>query len=203
MGNLFSERLSELLDQRLLSYQELADKIGLKSKTSICKYAKGHVKNVNISFAKTIADFYKVSPVWLVGLQDTKTDCQLLDNNHSLVAAINYKGIKVDEGIIVSNDSLKNTTYTAFKCCDTSMLPTINPDDLLLVELNNKPKTGDLCLISDSNNFMVRKYIKQGSKTILMPLNSEFDFSTFSTDNKNLNKINIIGIVRKLERNSF
>lgn len=203
MNNLFAERFSELLQQHLWSYEELAKKLGLKSKGTICKYAKGNIKNVNTSMVVKIANLYNVSPTWLIGLANDKTPSFKKNELYTFIPAIDSNGNSISNGIIALEKSESNNKYTAFKCEDTSMSPIINPCDLLLVELDCNPKNGDLCLISKSNNFMIRKFFKHSNKIILDSINPNFESLTYSSIQNALDNIDIIGIVRKLERTNF
>ena len=72
MNNLFAERFTELLKNYNGTYDELARELGLKSKSNISKYANGTIKNINIDMIIKIANFFKVSPIWLIGLTDNK-----------------------------------------------------------------------------------------------------------------------------------
>ena len=199
VSNLFAERFSELLEQHLWSYEQLAKKLGLKSKGTICKYAKGNIKNVNTSMAVKIANLYKVSPTWLIGLDDDKISNSNINGSYTFIPAINSDGITLSDGIIAKS----NDHYTVFKCNDTSMSPIINPTDLLLIELNTNPQHGDLCLISKSSNFMIRKFLKESDKVILDAINPNFSSFTHFKIQYDLDDIHIIGIVKKLERTNF
>ena len=72
MNTLFPERFAELLKDYTGTYDELAKELGLKSKSNISKYANGSIKNVNIDMIMKIANFFDVSPIWLIGLTDDK-----------------------------------------------------------------------------------------------------------------------------------
>lgn len=203
MNNLFTERFSELLELHLWSYEQLAQKLGLKSKGTICKYAQGKIKNVNTSMVIKIANLYKVSPTWLIGLDDNKVCCSNMNKDYTIINAIDSNGNTLSDKIVTLKKSKSNNNYTAFKCNDISMSPIINPSDLLLIELNCKPKNGDLCLISKSGNFMIRKLTKDSNKFIFNAINPNFKSLSSSLDDNASNSVNIIGIVKKLERTNF
>ncbi len=67
----FIERFNELLSDYNGTYLELAQALGLKSKSNISKYAKGTL-NINLTMLSKIANFFEISPVWLIGLTDDK-----------------------------------------------------------------------------------------------------------------------------------
>ena len=45
MNKKFQERLNELLSKKIYTYEELAQKLGIKSKGTITKYVNGQIKN--------------------------------------------------------------------------------------------------------------------------------------------------------------
>lgn len=67
----FIKRFNDLLSNYNGTYAELAKAIGLKSKSNITKYANGSL-NVTISRLGLIANFFNVSPAWLIGYDDNK-----------------------------------------------------------------------------------------------------------------------------------
>lgn len=72
MNYLFPERFQELLDNTSLTYEEIINKLDIKSRGTITKYANGSIKNVPISMICKIADLFEVSPIWLIGWTDNK-----------------------------------------------------------------------------------------------------------------------------------
>lgn len=72
MNNLFPVRFTELLNESDMNYDEVADKLGFKSKGTVSKYANGKNKKVDINTVIQIADLFNVSPIWLIGLTDNR-----------------------------------------------------------------------------------------------------------------------------------
>jgi repressor LexA len=72
MNYLFPERFQELLNSSSITYEELKDLLGVKSKGTITKYANGQIKNVSISMICKIAEIFEVSPIWLIGWSNNK-----------------------------------------------------------------------------------------------------------------------------------
>ena len=67
----FPERFTELLKDSNLSYEKISLSLDIKSKGTISKYANGKLKP-DISTITKIADFFGVSPIWLIGFTDDK-----------------------------------------------------------------------------------------------------------------------------------
>ena len=72
MKYIFHERFSELVNQSDLTYEEIAKKLGLKSKGTISKYASGQIQNIEPVMIDKIATLFDVSPIWLLGYTDNK-----------------------------------------------------------------------------------------------------------------------------------
>ena len=72
MDNLFPVRFTELLNESDMNYDEVAYKLGFKSKGTVSKYANGKNKKVDISTVIQIANLFNVSPIWLIGLTDDR-----------------------------------------------------------------------------------------------------------------------------------
>ena len=65
---IFSERLRELREQKKLSMNSLAQKIGV-SDAAICKWENG-TNEPKASYITLLADFFEVSTDYLLGLED-------------------------------------------------------------------------------------------------------------------------------------
>lgn len=72
MNYLFPERFQELLNTSSITYDELINKLGIKSRGTITKYANGQIKNVSITMICKIAETFEVSPIWLIGWSNNK-----------------------------------------------------------------------------------------------------------------------------------
>lgn len=72
MKNYFPERFSEIIKDSNLTYDEIAKELGLKSKSTISKYASGKIKKIEISMLNKIAELFNVSPIWLLGYTKNK-----------------------------------------------------------------------------------------------------------------------------------
>lgn len=71
MKNCFPERFTEIIKDSNLTYEQIAMNLGLKSKGTISKYAKGSI-DVGINMTIKIAELFDVSPIWLLGFTDDK-----------------------------------------------------------------------------------------------------------------------------------
>lgn len=67
MNYLFPERFQELLNETSMTYDDIIQKLNIKSRGTISKYANGTIKNVSITMICKIAELFEVSPIWLIG----------------------------------------------------------------------------------------------------------------------------------------
>lgn len=72
MKYIFHERFTELINQSDLTYEKIAEKLGLKSKSTVSKYASGQIQNIGPTMIDKIATLFNVSPIWLLGYTDDK-----------------------------------------------------------------------------------------------------------------------------------
>ncbi len=71
LKNYFPERFTEVIKDSNLNYEQIAMKLGLKSKGTISKYANGNIE-VSVSMIIKIAELFDVSPIWLLGFTNNK-----------------------------------------------------------------------------------------------------------------------------------
>lgn len=69
--NRFPERFTEMIKDSGLTYEQVALKLGIKSKGTIAKYANGKIE-VRHGMTLKIAEIFDVSPIWLLGFTDDK-----------------------------------------------------------------------------------------------------------------------------------
>lgn len=72
MDKIFIKRLEKLIKESKLTYDEIAEQLGFKSKGTISKYANGKIVNIGPSGIYKLATFFEVSPAWLAGFTDDK-----------------------------------------------------------------------------------------------------------------------------------
>ena len=72
MDELFIERLEQLIKNSDMNYEEMAEKLGFKSRGTISKYAHGKIVHIGPTGIAKLASFFEVSPSWLAGFTDDK-----------------------------------------------------------------------------------------------------------------------------------
>lgn len=194
MNKLFQQRLNELLSKKLYTYEELSEKLGIKSKGTITKYVNGQIKNPNISTIEKIAKLYNVSPAWLIGLSENKYD----NINSDKYVKIKILNGESDDGIIISTILADSNDYIAFNLKDDSLSPKLLKGDKLLIKCQSTFETEDICAIDYNNEIILRKISKTDIGLILKPLNTNYE--TIVCLEKDIKNLKILGIVIKSER---
>lgn len=194
MNKKFQERLNELLSKKIYTYEELSQKLGIKSKGTITKYVNGQIKNPNISTIEKIANLYNVSPSWLSGLSNDK----YANMNSDEYVKIRILNDKSNDSIIISSLLANSNDYIALTQKDNSLSPEILKGDKLLIRCQSNYDQEDICAVDYKDEIVIRKIVKTDIGIILKPLNMDYEpIVCLAKDIKNLN---VLGIVIKLER---
>lgn len=98
MDELFSIRLTELINNSNHTLDDIAEAAGKKAAT-ISRYASGEIKGVKRSTIISLANFFGVSPAWLAGLSDEKYNNNKI-TKIPVLSKINNSNILTQENII-------------------------------------------------------------------------------------------------------
>lgn len=71
LDNIFSERLSDLIQNSNYILSDMEETVG-KTSATISRYASGEITGVKRSTIYKLANFFGVSPAWLAGLSNEK-----------------------------------------------------------------------------------------------------------------------------------
>ena len=71
MDELFSKRLSDLINNSDITLDKIEEYVG-KTNATISRYASGEITGVKRSTIVKLANFFNVSPAWLAGFTDDK-----------------------------------------------------------------------------------------------------------------------------------
>ncbi len=166
------ERIKQLRIANGLTQEELGKYIGVQ-KAAIRKYEKGEVKNMKRSSIEILSNLFKVSPSYLMCIEDEYPQKQssaliplLSDFKESLEISCKQFFIKN----ITINESLPDNTF-ALQVNDNSMLPLLGIGDIAIISTNFKYESGQTCLILTNNIYMIRKIIKSEDTFELQAMN--------------------------------
>ena len=104
----------------------------------------------------------------------------------------------IEKEMSLDDFAIKNPARTFFvKAAGDSMAPTIWSGDLLIIELNSKPKNNDIVLIQIENEYSVKRFYRSSKGIRLIPDNPSFK-EVILQENENLI---ICGTVKGINRN--
>ena len=154
------DRIKQLRIANGLTQEELGKYIGVQ-KSAIRKYEKGEVQNMKRSSIEILSNLFKVSPSYLMCIEDeslqeqSSTSIPLLsDFKENLDYSLNQYFIKN----ITINESLPDNTF-ALQINDNSMLPLLGIGDIAIISTNFKYESGQTCLILINGIVMIRKVL--------------------------------------------
>lgn len=188
------QRLEYARNQKEISLEDAGQYIGVH-KSTILRWENGSTKKIALPILESLANFYNVSPAWLVGLdvpmekQSEELEDKLLKlNNYMEENNINsIKLIPIFDNINLNNNWKKHPTgYTPFdakiqgcpenrdyfyyKISENSM--NIEKDTYVLIENTNNIDINDIILYSiDNKNIELGIYklnLKQEKKFIVL-----------------------------------
>lgn len=167
------------------SQEELAEKMGYKSKTSIHKIEVG-ITDLPLSKVKELASVLNTTPAFLMGWEDKKekeninidtvtTDYMMIPLYSSISAGYGASDVDFIEMIPVFNLKKNGTEYFAVKVAGDSMEPKIPNGSTIIIKKDIQIENGEIgafCL-NDENFVKQKKMIKD--KLVLHSFNLAYD----------------------------
>lgn len=201
MDELFSKRLTELINKSNHTLDDIAEAAGKKAAT-ISRYASGEIKGVKRSTIISLANFFGVSPAWLAGLSNEKYN----DNKITRIPVLNKidsSNILTQENIIdyisirTNNNWSDTDNYFAIEATEDNMLPLLGKGDLAIIHIQNDVDNGQTAMIfiKSKKVYSIRKVIKTPSCIELHSMNPYYPIEKVS----NIDDIQIIGRVIKAD----
>lgn len=167
------------------SQEELAEKMGYKSKTSIHKIEVG-ITDLPLSKVKELASVLNTTPAFLMGWEDKKekeninietvtTDYMMIPLYSSISAGYGASDVDFIEMIPVFNLKKNGTEYFAVKVAGDSMEPKIPNGSTIIIKKDIAIENGEIgafCL-NEENFVKQKKMIKD--KLVLHSFNLAYD----------------------------
>lgn len=208
----FSERLSSLIKANDTDINILANKIGIKSKSTIYRYMNGEMAP-KVSTVKYLAEIFSVNPVWLMGYDVPKKRDELYKNEQFNSAIVFVYGtipagvpMECIEDIIdteeISSDMLKGgKQYFGLRIKGNSMFPDYLDGDTIILQKVDDCESGNECVVMvNGSDGTFKKVIKNENGIILQPLNSEYQPMFYTNEQIKTLPVKIIGKVVELRR---
>lgn len=191
------ERIKQLRLANGLTQEELGKHIGVQ-KSAIRKYEKNEVKNMKRSTIETLSKLFKVSPSYLMCMEDTESESKnysvtiplLSDFENSFDNSLKKYFLKT----ITLNEHIPDSSF-ALQIHDNSMSPLLGIDDIAIVATNFNFESGQTCLILNNDIVMIRKVIKLEDYYELQAMNPYYPV-------EKTNEVKIYGKIIRAENKS-
>lgn len=211
--NKFSERLFKLVKEHNTDINILAQKMGIKSKSTIYRYMNAEM-SPKITTVKYLAEYYNVNPVWLMGYDvpmEKESKRENTSTSHSAVVFVYGTipaGIPMEciEDIIdteeISSDMLNGgKQYFGLKIRGDSMSPDYLDGDVIILQKQDDCESGDDCVVMvNGNEGTFKRVFKNPNGIILQPLNSAYSPMVYSNEDIEKLPIKILGVFEELRR---
>ena len=183
-----ADRIKYLRKKNDLTQEELGKIIGVQ-KSAIRKYEKGEVQNLKRTTIKTMADYFGVSPSYLLGWDDAPTNTPIKKDKHNNVPVLGRvaAGIPIDaiEEIIdyeqITDVMASSGEYFALKVIGDSMAPKFTEGDVVIVRKQEDVDNGDIAImLINGNEATIKRVQKYDGGIHLIPTNQAYPILTFS-----------------------
>lgn len=196
------DRLKIALDLAGRRPVDLANATGI-SKSSISQYLSGYARPNDVNIYK-MAKYLGVTEAWLMGFAAPMENAEKDQKNGVKIPVLGYvaAGIPIKEitDIIdyeeISEHLAKTGDFFALKIKGNSMEPRICDGDVVIVKCQSDVDTGDIAIVSVSNEYGTCKKIKKDSNGIyLIGLNPSYDPKFYTNKEVATMPISILGRV--------
>ena len=179
MDELFSKRLSELINNSDYTLDKIEEYVG-KTNATISRYASGEITGVKRSTIVKLANFFNVSPAWLAGFTNKKYDIhnnkQVFPLLGTVKAGYNYLASENIIGYVSLDKNISNPEeYFALKVTGDSMQPVLYDDDIIIVHSQNDIESGQIWIaLINGDEATVKRIVKHDNYIELISFNSYY-----------------------------
>lgn len=203
------ERIKLRREELQMTQEELAQKLGYKSRSSINKIELGG-NELTQRKIMDIAHALQTTPSYIMGwLDDVATEEPAPKRKGVVIPVLGHvaAGIPIEmiEDIIdteeIPEDMAKHGEFFALKIKGDSMTPSINNSDVVIVRQQEDAENGDIVIATVNGNDAVCKRLKKYSDGLsLISLNPAYEPLYFNTSEIQGTPVKIIGKVVELRR---
>ena len=192
-------RIKARREQLQMTQEELAKKIGYKSKTTITKIENG----TNDIVQSKVCDFAKAlntTPAYLMGWEDLEQPTPK-SNGYPTVRIPVLGDVAAGVPILAQQDIVgyedipadiaKTGEYFGLKIKGDSMEPKIHDNDIVIVKSMSDAENNDIVIAMINNEAVCKRLVKYTNSLVLRSLNSNYDDIELHPDDD----IHILGVV--------
>lgn len=203
------ERVKKTREEKGYTQEELASKLGYKSRSSVNKIEKE--RDIPRSMVVKLAEVLGVTPSYLMGWDETdnpKPNAQKLPNEFIRMIPV-FESVSAGFGanaenrvlefipIFIQSDCEAENTI-CLRVCGDSMHPQIQDGDLVQVHKQETAETGNIVVILDGDDAYVKRFIRTPQGITLESFNPNYPPMRFSRTESN--RLRVVGIVRRIVR---
>lgn len=185
MEDLFSKRLSELINNSNYTLDKIEEYVG-RTNATISRYASGEITGVKRSTIVKLANFFNVSPAWLAGFTNNKYEKietkQVFPLLGIVKAGYNYLASEnIVSYVSIDKPVSDPENYFALKVTGDSMQPILYEDDIVIVHRQNNVESGQTAIVLiDGKEATVKKINKFDDHIELIAFNSYYPVKKLS-----------------------
>ena len=213
----FAKRFTQLIKNSSIDIHFLAEKLGIKSKSTIYRYMNAEMAP-KIPTVKYASEIFNVNPLWLMGYdvpmeRNFDKNIQGMEKKTEGSAVVLVYGtipagtpIECIEDIIdteeIPADMLKGgKQYFGLRIKGNSMYPEYLDGDTLILEKIEDCESGQDCVVMvNGNDGTFKRVFKNENGIILQPLNPEYEPMIYTNEQIEQLPIRIIGKAVELRR---
>lgn len=203
MNNNMGNIIKKLRTEKDITQDQLATIIGV-SRSAIVKYELGIVDNIKRTTIQKLADYFNVTPTYIMGLENNEENKNNIINVYSSVhAGILTEMVEdiVDTEEIDINMLKGGKEFFGIKVKGDSMSPKYLEGDTIIVEKTNNCENGQDCVVAvNGNEAFLKRVFKSETGIMLQALNPNYDPIIFNNKDIKDIPVTIIGVVRELRR---
>lgn len=198
----FAERLSELVREHDTNVNDLANKIGIKSKSTIYRYMHGGMAP-KLTTIKYLAEIYNVNPIWLMGYDVPKNSIPIKKIDKIKIPVLGKVKAGYDylaQENIIGYESIDNVSdpenYYALQVTGDSMEPLFSDGDIAIVHKQDDFDSGNTCIILvNGDEATVKKVVKMDDGIDLFAMNPYYPVRHFTKNEMDEIPVKVIGKV--------
>ncbi len=179
-------RLKQARESSHITLEEAGNRVGVH-KSTVLRWENGDTEKIKLPIIESLATFYNVNPVWLMGYdvpmdREIKTD--ILGNPvvslpllGTVKAGYNYLAQENWIGTVDVETSLvgDGKDYFALKVKGDSMAPVFIEDDIVIIKKQNDCENNEFAVvIINGDEGTLKKIKKTDNGIILQPLNPAY-----------------------------
>ena len=210
------ERIKARRDELGMSQDELAEKIGYESRSSINKIELGQ-RNLPQTKIKMIADALRTTPAYIMGWEEKENTVPFPVPTETVPAAIKITGFipvygEIPAGVpnfedcqiidYISTTNAHPEEYFALRVKGTSMIGAGIPDgSYVTVKKQSCAENGDIvaCRVN-GEEATLKRFRRDGDTVILMPENPEFSPILVSAKEFADGRAQILGVAKEITK---